>query len=99
MTCDVALWTQNDVKSQKIGISEDFFCIELKICTVVTLITKIPDMSTLTFPWEHNRLQALSNQKVKSESSSLKKRYLLLLFIHWVRAIMNITQHEHKKVC
>ena len=36
------------------SISQDFFCIELKICTVVTLITEFHDMSTVTFPWQHN---------------------------------------------
>ena len=56
-------------------------------------------MSTMTFPWQHNGLQALSIQKVKSEFSSLKKCYLLLLFIQWVRANMDITQHKHKKAC
>ena len=64
---------QNDVKSQKKwNISEDFFCIELKICTVM-LTTKFHEMSTVTFPWQHNGLQALSIQKVKSEFSSFKK--------------------------
>ena len=44
-----------------------FFCIELKLGTVVILITKFHDMSTVTFPWEHNLLQAPSIQRVKSE--------------------------------
>ena len=40
MTCDVTLWTQNDVKSKN-GISlKTFFSIELKLCTVVALTTK-----------------------------------------------------------
>ena len=30
------------------NISEDFFCIELKLCTVVTVVTKFHDMSTVT---------------------------------------------------
>ena len=51
------MWAQNDVKSQKM---EDFFCIELKLSTVVTLITKFHNMSTVTFQWQHNGLQALS---------------------------------------
>ena len=46
MTCDVTLWTQHDVKSQKRNISEEFFCIELKLCTVVALTTKFLDIST-----------------------------------------------------
>ena len=35
MTCDVTLWTQNDVNHIKWNISEDFFCIEPKLSTVV----------------------------------------------------------------
>ena len=46
-------------------------CIELKLSTVVTLITKLHDMSTVAFPWQHNGLQALSIQRGKSEE---KKR-------------------------
>ena len=57
ITCDVTLWTQN--------ISEDFFCIELKLGTVVTLTTKFHDISTVKFPWQHNGLQAFSIQKIK----------------------------------
>ena len=44
------------------NISHDFFCIELKLL-VVTLTTKL-HMSTVTFPWQHNGLQALSIQEV-----------------------------------
>ena len=40
LTCDVTVWAQNDVKSQKWNISEEFFFIELKLCTVFTL--KVP---------------------------------------------------------
>ena len=71
---------KNDVKSQKWNISEEFFCIELKLCTVVTLITKFHDMSTVTFPWQHKGLQALSIQKVKSEFFSFKKSDIALVF-------------------
>jgi len=60
-TLKVTSWTQNVVKSQR---TEDFFCIKLKLCTVI-LIAKFDDMSTLTFPWQHNGLQALSIQRVK----------------------------------
>ena len=43
------MWTQNDVKLQKWNISEDCFCIELKLCTVVnTLITKFYDMCDIS---------------------------------------------------
>ena len=73
MTCDVTMWTQSGVKSQKLDISQDFFTIELKLSTVVTLITKLHDMSTVTFPWQHNGLQALFIQREKSEFSSFKK--------------------------
>ena len=67
ITCDVTLWTQNDVKSQKNwNISEDYFFTELKLCAVVTLTTKCHDVSTVTFPWQHNGLQAFSIQKIKS---------------------------------
>ena len=74
MTCDITIWTQNDVKSQKNGVSLKTFCIELELCTVLTLITKFHDMSTVTFPWRHNGLQAFSMQKVKI--SSFNKCYL-----------------------
>ena len=80
---------------KKSNISEDVFCIELKLCTVVTLITKFHNMSIVTFPWQHNGLQALSIQRVKSEFSSFKK---LLLFIQRVWANMGITQRKDKKV-
>ena len=66
--------------------------------TVVTLITKFHDMSTVTFPCQHNGLHALSIQRRKISFFSFKKCYLLLLFIHWVWANMDITQHKHKKV-
>ena len=73
--------------------------IELKLSTVVTLITKFHDMSTVTFPWQQKGIQTLSTQTGKSEFSSFKKCYLLLLFIQWVWANMDIAEHKHKKVC
>ena len=69
---------------KKLNISHDFFCIELKLSTVVTLLTKFHEMSFVTFSWQQNGLQALSIQSAKSEFSSFKKCYLLLLFIQWV---------------
>ena len=60
MTCDVTLLTRIDVQSQKWNISEGIFSIELKLCAVVTFITKFHNMPTVTFPWKHNGLQALS---------------------------------------
>ena len=65
-------------------ILDDFFCIELKVSTVVTVITKFYDMSTEIFSCQHNAFQALFIQKVNSEFSSSKKCYLLMLFIQWV---------------
>ena len=91
-------WHIKNHKKWNIIISEDFFFIELKLWTVVTLIPKFHDISIVTLPWKH-RLQALSIQKVKSEFSSFKKCYLLLLFIQCLWANMEITQHKHKEVC
>ena len=62
---------------KKLNVSHDF-------STVVTLTPKLHDISTVRFPWQHNGLQALSFQRGKSEFSSLKKCYLLLLFVQWV---------------
>ena len=70
-------------KSQKIEYLF-LFCIELKLSTVVMLLTKFHDMSIVTFSWQHNGPQALSIQRGKLEFSSLKKCYLLLLFNQWV---------------
>ena len=63
------------------NISHDFFCLELKLCTVVTPITKSHNMSTVTFPRQHDGHLALSIQRAKSDFSFFKKCYLLLLFI------------------
>ena len=91
------LWLHSvDTKWRK-NISRLF--IELKLSTVVTLITKFHDMSTVTFPWQQKGIQTLSTQTGKSEFSSFKKCYLLLLFIQWVWANMDIAEHKHKKVC
>ena len=45
---------------KKLNVSHDFFCIELKLSAVVTLLTKFHEMSFVTFPWQQNGLQALS---------------------------------------
>ena len=80
MTCGVTMWTQiSGVKSQKLNISHNVFCIKLKLSTVVALIAKFCDMSTVTFPWQHNGLQVLSIQRGKSEFSSFKKCYALVV--------------------
>ena len=47
-----------------LSLTEDFFGMKLKLCTVI-LIAKFHDMSTVTFPWQHKGLQAISIQKVK----------------------------------
>ena len=69
---------------KELNISYDFFCIELKLSTVVRLLTKFHEMSFVTFLWQQNGFQALSIQSGKSEFSSFKICYLLLLFIQWV---------------
>ena len=66
---------------KKLNISHDLSCIELKLATVLTLITKFHYMSPVIFPWQHNGLQAFSIQRGKSEFSFFKKSYLLLFFI------------------
>ena len=80
MTCNVTMWTQSGEKSQKIESLSRFFLYG----TAVTLFTKFLDMSTVTFPWQYNGLQTLSIQRGKSEFSSFKKCYLLLMFIQRV---------------
>ena len=72
MTGHVTLWTQSGVLSHKKDESlSRLFLKELKPSAVVTLITKFHDMSTVTFPRQHNGLQALSVQEAKSEFFSL----------------------------
>ena len=84
-------WIQNDVKSQKMEYLWRLFLQYYKNWkfVVVTLITKFHDMSTVTFPWQHNGLQALSIQRGKSEFSSIKKCYLLFFFIQWLSKIVH----------
>ena len=84
MTCDVTMVTKWCEIPKKLNISHDFFCIELKHSTVLEFLTRFHNMSTVTFPWQDNELQALSIQRGKSEFSSFKKCYLLLLFIQYV---------------
>ena len=66
-------------------------------------------MSTVTFLWPHNVLQALSIQRVKSEVSFFKCKFkvnpffrpvsvICSLFIQWVQVNLDITQHKHMKV-
>ena len=63
MACDVTMWTQSSVKSQKIEYLSRLFLYRIETYTVVTLITKLHHMYTVTFPRQHNGLQALSNQR------------------------------------
>ena len=83
---------------KKWNISEDFICMELKPCTVVTVVTRFHNMPIVTFPWQHNEFQTLFIQKGKSEFSSFEKYYLLVLFIQWVWANMEVTQQRYRKV-
>ena len=50
------------------------FCIELKLSTVVTL-ANFHDMSTVTFPWQHNGLQVLFDLVVYSVGVSKYGQY------------------------
>ena len=84
MTCNVTILRRNDVKSQKMEYFGRLSCIELKLCTVVTLITKFRNMSTVTLPWQQNGLQALSIKKVKSEFS-FNQQVLLAVVVYAVR--------------
>ena len=94
------LWRHNVDKMmlnhKKWNLSEDFFCMELKLCIVVTLIPKFHDMSIVAFPGQHNGLQALPIQKVKLDFSSFRKCYLLLLFIKWVWGNMEKNNKQQK---
>ena len=40
-----------------------FWAETLIVQLLITLMTKFHDMSTVTFPWQHNVLQALSIQR------------------------------------
>lgn len=94
-----AMWRHIvDIKRCQITKNGISLSIEMTLCAVVTLIAKFLDMSNVAFPWKQNRLQALFMRKVKSEFSSFNKCYLLLLFIQWVWATIDITWHKHKKV-
>jgi len=47
MTCDITVWTQIGINHKTLNTSQDFFCIDLKLSTVVALIIKVHDiMST-----------------------------------------------------
>lgn len=65
-------------RHKKWSISEDIFRIELKLCTVVSLITKFDDTSTMTFPWQ------LSGPLFNQRFPSFKKCLTLALVVHSV---------------
>ena len=83
-TCDVTRWTQNDVKSQKWNISEDFFCIELKLFKVVILITKFHDMVLCDISMATQCIPDRLHVKDKIGVPIPKKCYLLLMLIQCV---------------
>ena len=76
---------QNDLKSQKKwNISEDFFCIELKLCTVVILITKVHDMHvhcdiSMATQWAPDPFHSKGKIRV-----SLLQEVLFALLVHSV---------------
>ena len=83
MTCDVT--TGKVVRNhKKLNISRNFFCIELKLSAVVTLITKF-HMSTVIFPWQHNGSRPSPFKRENQSFPPLKSVIcfccLLLLFI------------------
>ena len=67
---------------KKWNISEDVFCIELKLFTVLILITKFHDMAhcdvSIAMQWAPGPLHP--------KGKIPNKGYLLLMFIQWVRA-------------
>ena len=73
---------------KKLIISLDFFCIELKLSTVVMLLTKFHDMSTVTFPWQHNGLHSKGKIRV-----FLLQEVLFALVVHSV----GVGEHGHYK--
>ena len=77
---------------KKLIISLDFFCIELKVSTVVMLLTKFHDMSTVTFPWQHNGLQGPLHSKGKIRVFLLQE-VLFALVVHSV----GVSEHGHYK--
>ena len=83
MTCDVT--TGKVVRNhKKLNISRNFFCIELKLSAVVTLITKF-HMSTVIFPWQDNGSRPSPFKRENQSFPPLKSVIcfccLLLLFI------------------
>ena len=75
-----------------------FFCIELTLCTVVAISTRFYDISNVTFPWQHNGLQAFSIQKIKSEFFSFKKCYLLLCLFRGCELIWTYTAQAQESL-
>ena len=66
MTCDVIIIVDTKwCKITKNGIYR-LFLYRTDTLYFVALPTKFHDISTVTFPWQHNGLQVLSNHKMKS---------------------------------
>ena len=63
--------------------------MELKLSTVVTLITKLHDMSTVAFPWQHNGLQALPIQRGKI------RVFLLEVLFAFVVCSVDVSEYQH----
>ena len=68
--------------TKKLNISHDFsFYIEVKLCEM---------MSTVTFPWQHNGLQALSVQRVNFRVFFLQE-VLFALVVH----LVGVSEYGH----
>ena len=81
------------------GTSLKHFCIELKLLEFLYSLPTAMIWPIVTFPWQCNGLWLLSIQKNKIRVFLPNKGYLLLMFIQWVWANMDITHHKHKEVC
>ena len=95
--CAVTTGTQSAAKSQKIEYLSRLFLYRTETQYSCYTPHKVSwnvlcDISMAT-EWAPGSIQS-----GKSEFPSFKKCYLLLLFIQWVWANMDITKHKHKKV-
>lgn len=92
-------WRRMEWNHKKWNISEDFCCIELKLFTVVILITKFQDKLHFDISMATQWAPGPLHPKDKIRVSLLKKSCLLCVFSQWVWANMDLTQHKYKKVC
>ena len=83
MPSDVTMWTQNDVKSQKWNISRLFLYRTETLYTCYTY-QKVQGYFHCDISMATQLALSPLHSKGKSEFSSFKKCYLLLLFIQWV---------------